>query len=164
MKRITSLLLSICCAFALMSTALAVESVPAQKTYIIRVGPEKTELELRDLPRQPYLEGDVIMVPLRLNAEALGYEVGWNAETGAVTVDDNYIQKATLFNASAQVSFEGRLKVIDMSRTAEVSAPAVIHDGYTYVPLEFFGEFLNDTIEENGVITIATSTCELMEG
>ena len=118
-------------------------------------------LDLSQLPRQPYREGDVRMVPLRLIAEALGYRVGWDAQTGAITVDDDYIQKATLYSGTAEVVFDSHLKAIDMSRTTVLPAAAVVFDGRTYVPLTFFTEFLNDVSEENGVILVAPSMCTL---
>lgn len=132
------------------------ESAPA---YTIIVG-EQT-LDLSDLPQVPYQEGGTIMVPLRKISQALGYQVGWDPETGAVTVEDSYIQRATLFHGTEQVVFEGKLQIIDMSREIENSVKTVIHDGCTYVPLEFFNEFLNDTLVEGTTITVAPSMCEI---
>lgn len=40
-------------------------------------------------------------------------------------------------------------------------AETVVRDGYTYVPLEFFREFLNETSVENGVISVSPQMCEL---
>lgn len=37
----------------------------------------------------------------------------------------------------------------------------MIHNGYTYVPLEFFNEFLNDTAIEGTTITVHPSMCEV---
>ena len=100
-------------------------------------------------------------VTLRKIAEALGYNVTWDYDTQSVTVDDDYIQKATLKNRSCEAVFEGHLKVINMSRTIENARETVVRDGYTYVPLEFFREFLNETIVENGVISVSPQMCEL---
>lgn len=161
MKKFISALLSVCCLFALTLPALADEAPPNEKPYTIQIGLEKTEPDLSALPCRPYYEDGVLMVPLRLIAEGLGYRVGWDAETGAITVDDDYIQKATLYNGTAEVVFESHLKAIDMSRTIDNAVPTVIHDGYTYVPLAFFTEFLNDVSEEDGTILVAPSMCEL---
>lgn len=119
------------------------------------------ELDLSDLPRGAYLEGDTLMVPLRKIGEALGYTVGWDAETEAITLDDEYIQKATLYEDSAHVTFEGWLKVINMSREIDLTVPAAVHSGRTYVPMEFFEEFFNDVGVEGKTITIAPSQVEL---
>lgn len=128
-------------------------------TYTITVNDK--ELDLGSLPEAPYKEGNTVMVPLRLISEALGYEVGWDTQTGAITVDDHYIQKAILKDGTAAVKFEGELKIIDMSREVENSVKTTVHDGCTYVPLEFFGEFLNDTVVEGEKITVAPSKCEI---
>ena len=78
------------------------------------------------------------MVPLRRIGEALGYQVDWDSETKAATIEDRYIQRATLFDGSAVVVFQGKLQIIDMSREIENALPTVIHDGVVYVPLEIF--------------------------
>lgn len=134
---------------------------PDTKPYTIIVN-EQT-LDLSGLPCAPYREGETVMVPLRKIGEALGYKVDWDAQTGAITVDDAYIQKATLYNGSAKAVFEGHLQIINMSREIENSVKTVIHKGHTYVPLEFFQEFLNDTAVEGSKITIAPSKCEITE-
>ena len=141
--------------------ALAAEMDIAEPalTYTVIVG-EQT-IDLSDLPRVPYKEENTIMVPLRKIAEALGYQVGWDFETGAITVEDTYVQKATLLNGTERVVFEGKLQIIDMSREIDNSVKTIIHNGYTYVPVEFFKEFLNDTTIEGTIITVAPSMCEL---
>ena len=87
-----------------------------------------TEIDLSDLPRAIYESDGHIMIPLRKTAEALGYRVEWDAETGNITVDD-YIQGALLHSGTAKAVFTGHLKVIDMSREVENSAETVIYDG-----------------------------------
>lgn len=86
-------------------------------------------IDLSDLPRAIYESDGHIMVPLRKTAEALGYRVEWDAETGNITVDDDYIQGAHLHSGTTKAVFTGHLKVIDMSREAENSAETVIYDG-----------------------------------
>lgn len=135
------------------------DTTGAAPTYTIIAGEQV--LDLSGLPRAPYPEGGTIMVPLRRIAEALGYQVGWDPETGAVTVEDAYIQKAILFDGTEQLVFEGKLQIIDMSRKINSSAKTMIHNGYTYVPLEFFDEFLNDTAIEGTTITVRPSMCEV---
>lgn len=134
---------------------------PDAQPYTIVVSEQA--LDLSSLPYAPYREGDTVMVPLRKIGEALGYKVDWDAQTGAITIDDEYIQKATLYNGSAKVVFEGHLQVINMSREIENSVKTVIHKGHTYVPLEFFQEFFNDTAVEGSKITIVPSKCEITE-
>lgn len=118
-------------------------------------------LSTTGLPTQPYADDGVYMVPLRLIAEQLGYTVAWDSVTGAITVDDDYIQKAVLYGGSTAVSFEGHLQVINMSRDVEMERAAVILDGVTYVPLSFFTEFFNDTAVDGNTIVVAPSMAEL---
>lgn len=118
-------------------------------------------LGLLDLPVEFYQEGEATMVPLRRIGEALGLTVGWDPETGVITIEDS-VQKATLHNGSAQVVFTGKLKVIDLSRELECAAPVtILGDGYTYVPLSFFEEFFQEVEENAYSVTITTHVYEL---
>lgn len=159
MKKFLSAALAVIMFISVNIPAFAAE--PDTQPYKIIVN-EQT-LDLSGLPCAPYREGETVMVPLRKIGEALGYKVGWDAQTGAITIDDAYIQKATLYNGSAKAVFEGHLQIINMSREIENSVKTVIHKGHTYVPLEFFQEFLNDTAVEGSKITIAPSKCEITE-
>lgn len=141
--------------------ALATEADMAEAASAYTIIVEEQAIDLSDLPRAPYKKENTIMVPLRKIAEALGYRVGWDAETGAVTVEDAYVQKATLFHGTEKVVFEGKLQIIDMSREIDNSVKTIILNGYTYVPLEFFEEFLNDITVEGTIIAVAPSRCEL---
>ena len=116
-----------------------------------------------DLPCEPYYEGESLMVPLRKISEALGYKVEWNSAEAKITVDDDYIQKASLRDGTAEVVFAGKLKAINMSRTVENPAKTVVHDGCTYVPLDFFKEFLNDTEVNGKIITVSPSVAYICE-
>lgn len=131
----------------------------AASAFTVIAGGE--ELDFSDLPFAPYKEGDVIMVPLFKIAEALGYQTSKDLETGAIIVDDDYIQKAILHEGTASVLFEGHLKIINMSREIENAAKTVVHDECVYVSLEFFQEFFNDITIEGSTITISPSMCEL---
>lgn len=163
MKKILAALLAAATLLPLPVLAAEEETPPAvvaqPVTFSLMVSGK--EIDLSDLPLDPYWEGDILMVPLRKIGEALGYEVSWDPETGAITIDDHYIQKATLYNGTAAVSFEGHLKVIDLTHPWENSVPTVIHDGCTYVPLDFFQSFFNDTALEDGVISVSPSMSEL---
>lgn len=117
--------------------------------------------ERLECDHSPFYSGKVLMVPLRKISEALGYKVEWDEKTGAVTVDDEYIQKATLYDKCKDIAFEGRLKVINMSRVIEISADITIIDGCTFVPLEFFDEFFNDTLINGHSVSVSPQTAEL---
>ncbi len=149
-------------------------SIPSQastdKVVMLSSGDEETvsdELTVEvdgkviETSDKPYYDEDTLMVPLRKISEALGYTVGWDAQTGAITVEDSYTQKATLFGGSNKIKFDGKLKVIDMDRELEIAKAAAIHDGCTFVPLEFFNEFMNETKLEGTKVTIAPSKAEI---
>ena len=118
-------------------------------------------IDLSDLPVMPYQKDDILMVPLRKIGEALGYTVDWDAESGSITIDDNYIQKTVLLPNTSTVFFEGHLKVINMTRTIEIDVPVTVYNGYTYVPLTFFNEFFNDTTFIDNIISISPMKSEL---
>lgn len=154
MKKRISIILA--AAVVLMSAA----AVFAEDTaYTLTVN--GTEIDLSDLPRAIYESDGHIMIPLSKTAEALGYRVEWDAETGNITVDDDYIQGAHLHSGTAKAVFTGHLKVIDMSREVENSAETVIYDGYTFVPAEFFEEFFNDVAVDGMNISVSPSMAEL---
>lgn len=162
MKKLLAVILAVLTVLSLGVPALAADAAPAESPTAYTIIVNGKTLDLSGLPVAPYEEDGVVMVPLRKVGEALGYRVGWDAETGAITIDDDYIQGATLFDGSAKAVFTGHLKVINMSREIENALPTVVHTGgYTFVPADFFREFFNDVTVENGVITIAPSMCEL---
>lgn len=143
----------------LVAAAVALTSAaqipPVKDGFEVSVGLDANRLDLSALPCDPYYDGEYMMVPLRAVAEALGYKVSYNEATGEITVDDDYIQAATLKNGSANVTFKGHLQVIDMSREVELPVRVTIIGGHTYVPADFFIEFMNEVKIKNGVVTIA---------
>ena len=161
LKKFFAAILTIAAVFSFGISAFAAETSREDEKTVYSIVVREQEIDLSDLPIVPYREGDTVMVPLRKIGEALGYTVGWDVESGAITMEDNYIQKATLYNGTAAVVFEGKLNVIDMSRNIENEVQTVVCNGYTYVPLEFFQEFFNDTTIDGSIITIAPSKSEL---
>lgn len=161
MKKVLAGILTALVVFSLLPSAFAADALRKEAGAAYTVAVNDQILDLRDLPSSPYAEGGTVMVPLRRIGEALGYKVDWDPETAAITVDDGYIQSATLFNKTAAVSFAGHLQVIDMSREIENAVETTILDGCTYVPAEFFKEFLNDVAIEGTVIAISPSRSEL---
>ena len=116
--------------------SIGTSAFAADGAYTLKVSDKA--IDLSAIPTVPYKEGSDVMVPLRAVSEGLGYTVGWDESTGEITVEDAYIQKAYLHKGSAEVKFDGKLKIIDMSRTVTNSQETVIIDGYTYVPCFLF--------------------------
>ena len=90
-------------------------------------------------------------------AETLGYSAEWDSASTTAVIDDGYIQKATLTAGSTTAVFEGKLKMLNMSREAELTVKPVVVEGVLYVPADFFTEFLNDVEYGEGIVTIAPS-------
>ena len=133
----------------------------ADNPYRITIGTEKMEADTSNLPSAAYLRGNTLMLPLRIISEGLGYTVTWDPETETITVDDDYIQYATIREGSADAVFTGRLKVIDMSRETEMPEKAEIIDGHTYVPSDFFKEFLNDVVIDGETVSVSPSMAQI---
>ncbi len=130
---------------------------PKDAGLAILIGLDKTELAQGDLPCRSYYEGETLMVPLCKVAETLGYSAEWDSTSKTAVIDDGYIQKATLTADSTTAVFEGKLKMLNMSREAELTVKPVVVEGVLYVPADFFTEFLNDVEYGEGIVTIAPS-------
>ena len=90
---------------------------------------------------------NVIMVPLRSNAEGLGYNVEWDGETNTV-----FISSGAQF-----ATFTIGEDAYTVAKTAPMSlgsAPILFGGDTTYVPLTFFTELLNINArpEDNGYV------------
>lgn len=95
-----------------------------------------------------YIKGGVTLVPLRAISEELGAQVSWNEETNTVTItkDDKVIE---ITGNSTTVMVNGT--------PVEISNPAEVTCGRTYLPLRFLSEALDFTVtwdEENEIIDI----------
>ena len=76
MKKTLSALIALALSLAslpALAAAEAAEAVEETKSFSLLVN--GNELTLDDLPAEPYIEGETVMVPLRKIAEALGYNV-----------------------------------------------------------------------------------------
>lgn len=80
-------------------------------------------------------DGDVVMVPLRAVAEALGYDVTWNGYLRSVQLG----VAIHLWIGGNEVHF-GRMAPI------ELSTVPIIVDDLTFVPLDFFSNVLGQTV------------------
>ena len=86
----------------------------------------------------PMIRNDRTMLPVRAVAEALGAEVGWDAETQAVTVKNDVADIAiTVGKTSAFVN--GEEKTLDST--------AFIDNDRTYLPVRFIVENLGAKVE-----------------
>lgn len=131
---------------------IVLESYPAQTTpKKIVVMPERKE---EIMPSEFVLEDEfikeingVIMIPLRLVGESLGYEVSWNQETKTAELVKG-AQWTSVTIGQDRYSFAKML--------VELGTAPVIIDSRTYVPLNFAEEILKANVErvEDGTIRI----------
>ena len=87
---------------------------------------------------EPYIENDIAMIPIHAVAKTMGAEVLWNRETREVSVNDDIV-----FQIDKQYAYINNEPV-------KLDMPAVIVDGYTYVPLRFVSENMGAKVEWNG--------------
>ncbi len=95
----------------------------------------------------PQLVDGKVMVPLRSIAEALGYEVTWNGETGMVE----------LFNGAryTAVTIGSNSYFVNRMAPSPLSSEPVIVEDRTLVPVEFVTDILGyGIVLEEGVMTI----------
>jgi len=108
------------------------EEVPAEVKFAWDGMPLVVEdVNLTDAPPIVVLEDDTVMVPLRAAAEALGYDVNWDAATKGVRLG----VAINLWIGKDEYNV-GKMTPIELG-----AAPQLIN-GYTYVPLSFFKEVL----------------------
>ncbi len=102
----------------------------AKKTFKVNVAPviyielngERVKSDV-----SPYVEGEVVMIPLRAVCEALGANVSWDANTRKASVRYN-------------------------DKNTELSDSEVVHMGRTYVPISFFKDKLGMQVSYDGTI------------
>ena len=160
MKKTIAALVSLTVACAMFTPAFAAEmESPApisQPPAVISEAPvETTGRYTFEINGEDVSVDAVIMVPLRVIAQSLGFTVTWNGD-GTVTVDSGEMHMTITIGENsyqAITSIEGAV-----GATAPLSlgtAPYVV-DGTTYVPLEMFNVLLgNDAGDlEDGKIVI----------
>ena len=160
MKKTIAALMSLTVACAMFTPAFAAETesptLISEPPAVISEAPEETAGRYTfEINGEDVSVDAVIMVPLRVIAQSLGFTVTWNGD-GTVTVDSGEMHMTiTIGEDSYQAitSIEGAV-----GATAPLSlgtAPYVV-DGTTYVPLEMFNVLLgNDAVDlEDGKIVI----------
>lgn len=106
-------------------------------------------------------ENNTIYVPIRPVAENLGYKVIYYPEYQNISIEDS-IQRAIVHANSADVIFQGKLKVINLSRREQLNLPVkILADGRAYVPAEFFTAFFNDISQKGNKLLIDTRKAHL---
>ncbi|WP_411342617.1 stalk domain-containing protein [Paenibacillus sp. WLX1005] len=97
-----------------------------------------------------------VMVPLRLTAEALGYQVIWQQSTKDIQVEAP-IQHIILYPNSTQMKVKGTLKVIDLSGDYVLDEKLTRKNGVLYAPATLFEPLFNDVTIGKQFVDISPS-------
>lgn len=141
-KKTTLRILSTAAALGMLASVTAFATEPAASeiapaTPVIAAPLATDNITVNGLPvsANTIFRDNATMIPVRAIAEALGYEVGWEEEANRVTLNRGaqYItmtldQDAYTFSRMAPVSLG--------------SAPILVNDSTTYVPVSFLSEIL----------------------
>ncbi len=162
MKKLISVLLSICMLLSLTLTACAAEETQNENgtTIILKIGSPAMSVDGKDMPIDeqgtvPVIVNDRTLLPVRAVVEQMGGTVDWNGDTKEVTLSygDDEI-KLTIDSADAYLN--GEKQTLD-------AAPTVINDR-TMLPIRFIAESFKFNVEWNAseqTITITkTKTTE----
>lgn len=91
----------------------------------------------------PQKVGDVIMIPLRVTLEKMGYTVTWNESTSSVEISKGNQWTTVKINQNSY--FKNKIA------PEPLSAAPILKEGRTLVPAEFFNAILGKGIQiENG--------------
>lgn len=130
MKRIISVLMSLCILSSFMSVSYAENDVK------ILLNGEEVVSDV-----SPFIENNRTMVPARAIFEAMGAQVNWVEENRTVIM---VRQKGEEFTSVVlQIGLENAFV---NSESVELDAPAKIKDNRTFVPLRFIIEAFNESI------------------
>ena len=130
LKKILAILLAAVTLFTCSAVAVSANSATADVT--VKVGGQ-----VIDFPDQkPVIKNDRTLVPIRFVAEALGYDVDWNAEDNTAIIDHG---KIVLYIGTDQAILDGVPTTLDV-------ASELIGDR-TMIPLRIVAETLDCTVD-----------------
>lgn len=81
-----------------------------------------------------------VMVPIRVIVEGLGYDVGWEKESGKVTIKQG--------TTTLELKIDERNAMID-GQSVALAAPPLLQNGITLVPLRFVSEQMGMKVSWN---------------
>lgn len=85
------------------------------------------------------VKNDVVMLPARQIAEALGYTISWSEENGAGIAGGFIKEGVNAYSANGNPS-------------RELPTAPVIMDGVSYVPIDYFTDVLNENVSYDGKV------------
>lgn len=158
MKKLISVLLSMCMLLSLTLTACAAEETQTESetTIILKIGSPTMTVNGKDMPIDeqgtvPVIVNDQTLLPVRAVIEQMGETVAWNGETQEVTLTYGK-DEIKLTIDSTEALLNGEKQTLD-------AAPTVMNDR-TMLPIRFIAESFKFNVEWNGdeqSITISNS-------
>lgn len=113
--------------------------------YSVIVNKEKLVVDEYSL--EPYIKGDILMLPLRSIVENIGFNVEWVQATKSIRLSKNEINMEIQIS-NREVLFNNKSKV-------ELSIAPEIHKNRTFISEEFYRELMNLTVKIEGkLVTI----------
>lgn len=108
-------------------------SAPVETSYELLINGKK--INMQEDTKQPFVNDEgILMVPLRIAAEALGYEVKWNGETESAQLNKG--AQFTSITIGKDYYYFAKMAPISLKQ-----APEII-ESRTYVPVQFFEDIL----------------------
>lgn len=149
MRKMISLLLTICILSGFGFSVCAAENVT------VKINDTAVQFD-----RQPFIENDRTLVPIRAIAEAMQFDVGWDQSTQKITLE-NFNTILTLY--VNQDSIEKNLKYAseeykDKITTMKIDVPAKVVEDRTYIPLRAISELFGATVDWNQQTSTASVT------
>ena len=147
MKKLISVLLSMCMLMSLTLTACAAEETQTQNdtTIILKIGSPTMTVNGKDMPIDeqgtvPVIVNDRTLLPVRAVVEQMGGTVAWNGETQEVTLTYGE-DEIKLTIDSTEAFLNGEKQTLDV-------APTVMNDR-TMLPIRFIAESFKFNVEWN---------------
>lgn len=160
MKKTIAALMSLTVACAMFTPAFAAETEsPApisEPPAVLSETPEETAGRYTfEINGEDVSVDAVIMVPLRVIAQSLGFTVTWNGD-GTVTVDSGEMHMTITIGEDSYQAITSIEGAVGATAPLSLGAAPYVVDGTTYVPLEMFNVLLgNDAGDlEDGKIVI----------
>lgn len=111
-----------------------------QKTVFVRPGAENSltindqEIDLGEL--KIHEQNNQKMIPLRLVAEALGFEVTWDSSIRGAKLDDGSVKTTVVIGKDSY--YKASSKAIGLTQSIELGAKPELIDNTMYVPAQLF--------------------------
>lgn len=134
--------------------AVPVSAAPGEQAYSLTV--DGAVVDLTQAPCPVYENEDgTVMVPLWLTAQALGYTVTWQPETGGTRVENDQVAMDLLFGVDSYCRYSKTS--LGMTAPQHYGQGPEVLDGRTYVPVDMFSLLFCDVQTEDGAVAITSS-------